>query len=230
MTGLSELWETKHRGELHSPSSWASNGSVCLTYVPTCAGFSGTEQLASFSAAWPASRYPLSASQIGRFDNGITRVSCKEFGRCVVDEAVVSIFHHEAMAWFIPTAVPSMKQIQVPMAFVVEYAADEDVLQCVRVYWDQAQVSKQAKIADGTVPLCKSVAERLLKPSSCNANPCQPAQEEPQPTRLPAKSKILRLFIDLFVIRGSFGWDQDTAYGLAGCTSDACETPQDPRL
>jgi hypothetical protein len=133
----------------------------------------------------------MSASQIGRFDNGITRVSCQEFGRTVIDEVLVSIFHHEAMAWFVPTAVPSMKQIQVPMAFVVEYAAEEDVLQSVRVYWDQAQVFKQAKIADGTVPLCKAVAERVLHPSASNANPCQPVQEEPQPTRLPAKSSIL---------------------------------------
>lgn len=188
MSRLADLWETKHRGELHSSNSWTRNASISLTYVPTCAGFSVLEQLDAFSAAWPSSRYPLSASQIGRFDNGITRISCKELGRTLIEEVLVSIFHHEPMAWFIPTAVPSMRQIQIPMIFVVEYAAGEDLLQSVRVYWDQAQVFKQAKVSDGTVPLMKVVAERLQNPSPSNANPCQPLVHD-QPSRLPNKSK-----------------------------------------
>lgn len=197
MATIGALWTQQHRPNLHSAGSWVEGSEdVHLTYMGTGAGFSGTGQLQQFCGLHPSQLHALNPAQLQRFDNALTPVTLlvDEQQQVVVEEALLSVFHHEPLEWLAPGVPATMKQLSVPLTFVAAYAGDR--LRSVRVHWDQACVLKQTgalqAAATGRLPPAEALARlpivserqaaaRLTAASPANANPLHPISEATRP-------------------------------------------------
>ncbi|PJF17061.1 Protein BREAST CANCER SUSCEPTIBILITY 1-like protein [Paramicrosporidium saccamoebae] len=136
-TNLKQLWQDRHRGRLHDPSSWDQGETVSLTYVSSSAGATGWAQLARFCALFPATQHPFSTDQLTRYNNQYEVISCMvdEGMGTVTEEIVISALHQERLDYLVPG-------VEAQHIVVAKYSASM-LLEQVRVYWDQATLFKQ---------------------------------------------------------------------------------------
>jgi hypothetical protein len=103
-TNLKQLWQDRHRGRLHDPSSWDQCEKISLTYVSSSAGATGWTQLARFCALFPASQHPFSAEQLTRYNNQYEVINCMvdESTGTVTEEIVLSALHQDRLDYLLP--------------------------------------------------------------------------------------------------------------------------------
>ncbi len=187
------LWREQHRGGLHYIDNWDLSDDVHLTYAGTGAGFSGRNQMAQYCGLHPSVLHVLNPTQLGRFDNRLTTINIVSSGCLLMEECLLSVFHHETIDWLAPGVIPCKKQVEVPLVFSVQYSP-EGRLRTVRVYWDQATVLKQCgaighlakeKHLDEAIQflpiLTSKQLVRLIAPSESNSNPLNPISDATRP-------------------------------------------------
>ncbi len=60
----------------------------------------------------------------------------------LVDEIHSSFVHEKRMDWFLPGVAPTNKKITMDLVVVVQFRGDK--IACERIYWDHADVLRQA--------------------------------------------------------------------------------------
>lgn len=203
---MERLWSEKHRGSLHDPDSWSSRD-ISLTYCGSGSGFFGQEQMKQYCGLYPSHLHSLHESQLARFDNKLETLTLivDESKQMLVEECILSLFHHEPADWLAPSVTPCKRQIEVPLTFIVKF--DGDLLFSVRVQWDQAMLLKQVsaftKVINGRpsdaeeafnqLPILtiKQACQRLRSPSVSNSCPLNPLSEANRPASKNSKKTVL---------------------------------------
>lgn len=104
-----------------------------VTYVPTCTGGTGMDELDEFY-----SEYFLD----GNPDSLDTTLLSRTVGTDrVVDELFVTFKHSQEMPWILPGVPPTNKRVEIAIVSIVSFKGGK--IQHEHVYWDQASVLMQ---------------------------------------------------------------------------------------
>lgn len=104
-----------------------------VTYVPTCTGGTGMDELEEFY-----SEYFLD----GNPDSLDTTLLSRTVGTDrVVDELFVTFKHSQEMPWILPGVPPTNKRVEIALVSIVSFKGGK--IQHEHVYWDQASVLMQ---------------------------------------------------------------------------------------
>lgn len=104
-----------------------------VTYVPTCTGGTGMDELEEFY-----SEYFLD----GNPDSLDTTLLSRTVGTDrVVDEVFVTFKHSQEMPWILPGVPPTNKRVEIAIVSIVSFKGGK--IQHEHVYWDQASVLMQ---------------------------------------------------------------------------------------
>ncbi|KAK0740328.1 hypothetical protein B0T18DRAFT_431664 [Schizothecium vesticola] len=104
-----------------------------VTYVPTCTGGTGMDELEEFYSEYFLDDNPPSLD---------TTLLSRTVGTDrVVDEVFVTFKHSQEMPWILPGVPPTNKRVEIAMVSIVSFKGGK--IQHEHVYWDQASVLMQ---------------------------------------------------------------------------------------
>jgi len=104
-----------------------------VTYVPTCTGGTGMDELEEFYSDYFLDDNPPSLD---------TTLLSRTVGTDrVVDEVFVTFKHSQEMPWILPGVPPTNKRVEIAMVSIVSFKGGK--IQHEHVYWDQASVLMQ---------------------------------------------------------------------------------------
>lgn len=189
-----EVWENKHRGELHSISSWDMEN-ASLTYIPSNLSATSFEQFDTLSRLYPSNSHPFNKDQLTRYNNKWEQVSITwdSERRHLIEEIVINASHQERLDYFVPGLEATKKTFLLPMIIFAKYSKNSNLLENVRVWWDQASLLKQLDhfqlsfnnlihmssrhessfnnaLSSLPIPDPSAIAHRIINPSIRNGN------------------------------------------------------------
>lgn len=112
-----------------------------VTYVPTCSGATGAEELEQFYHRYFVDSIPSTLET--------TLLSRTVDADRVVDEIFVSFKHAKEMPWILPGVPPTNKRVEIVLVSIVAFQGGK--LHHEHVYWDQASVLVQVGLLDPKV-------------------------------------------------------------------------------
>ncbi|KAK1830699.1 hypothetical protein QBC39DRAFT_391685 [Podospora conica] len=112
-----------------------------VTYVPTCTGGTGMDELEEFYADYFLEDNPPSLET--------TLLSRTVGADRVVDEVFVTFKHSQMMPWILPGVPPTNKRVEIAMVSIVSFKGGK--IQHEHVYWDQASVLMQVGLLNPKV-------------------------------------------------------------------------------
>lgn len=194
MSSVVEIWENEHRGELHTPSSWDMEN-ASITYIPSNLSATSEAQLEVLSKLYPSSSHPFNKDQLTRYNNRWEQVSVSWDAerRHLVEELIINASHQERLDYFVPGLEATKKSFLLPVIVFAKYSKNSDLLENVRIWWDQASLLKQLDhfqlsfnnlihmsarhessfnnaLSSLPIPDPSSTAHRIIHPSQRNGN------------------------------------------------------------
>ncbi|GAB1317077.1 hypothetical protein MFIFM68171_07287 [Madurella fahalii] len=112
-----------------------------VTYVPTCSGGTGRDEIEEFYRRYFVDANPPTLET--------TLLSRTVGADRVVDEIFVSFKHTQEMPWILPGVPPTNKRVEVVLVSIVAFRGGR--LHHEHVYWDQASVLVQVGLLDRKV-------------------------------------------------------------------------------
>jgi carboxymethylenebutenolidase len=108
-----------------------------LYHAPTMAGGNDRDEIFKFYRDHFVTKWPA--------DTSTTRISRTVGEDHIVDELVMSFTHDVAMDALLPGVAPTGRRVQLPVVVVVKF--DEGKVEHEHIYWDQACLLVQIRLA-----------------------------------------------------------------------------------
>ena len=156
---LQTLWTEQLRSGLHNPANWSTSNDCCkLIYVPTGAGFYGTEQMKTFCQGNGSNSIWSNQEDVQTVNRFVDEASGQVF-----DEIVVNwIQKLSRMEWMLPGIDLPLQKYRLSFVISAQIDLTSQLLKSVRVYWDQGSFLLQSGV------LMRSLRS-LVRPGSSEA-------------------------------------------------------------